>query len=218
MARHALRDTPLVKYAALVPHTPYITQWSEEREPDVQLVERPGRGIGYLDESLADRDNRGVLWYRTPSHPGHGVPLFAKVHPLRQRRTMRRLLCNVCGQPADRTDEGVLWLLRDFRGDWPGWPECMGAIEPPVCLPCVRVSSRMCPALRMGAVAVRVRQAPVAGVRGVLYRSGFGAVPEAVDEVTVAYDDPRVRWVRAINLVRELRGCSLVEVDELCRN
>jgi len=218
MAKHALQETPPVNYEALTPYTPYITQWSEEREPESPLIERPGRGIGYLDESLADRDDRGVLWYRTPSRPGNGQPLFAKVHPLRQRRAMRRLLCNVCAKPADRTEDGVLWLLRDYRDDWSGWPENMGAIEPPVCLPCVRLSSRMCPALRKGAVAVRVRQAPIAGVRGALYRSGFGPVPEAVDEVTVAYEDPRVPWVRAINLVRELHGCTLVEVDELCRS
>lgn len=45
---------------------------------------------------------------------------------------MQRLLCNVCAQPADRSDDGVLWLLRDFRDDWPNWPQGMGAVEPPV--------------------------------------------------------------------------------------
>ena len=178
----SLRDTRF-NYTALIPYTPYITQWSEEREPEALLVERPGRGIAYLDETLADRDNRGVLWYRTPSHPGHGRPLFAKVHPLRQRRTMRRMLCNVCAKPADRNNEGALWLLRDFRDDWPGWPEKMGAVEPPVCLPCARRASRLCPALQKGAVAVRVQHAPIAGVRGALYRRTGGPVPEAVEEV-----------------------------------
>lgn len=203
-------------YGALTSHTPYITQWSEERDPPSQLVELLGRGIAYLDETLVDRDDRGVLWLRTPSRPGHGQPLFAKVHPLRQRRAMRRLLCNVCGKPADRNGEGVLWLLRDFRDDWPGWPEKMGAIEPPVCLPCVRVASRLCPALRKGAVAVRVRHAPIAGVRGALYRGG-GLNPEPLGDVTVPYEDPQVRWVQASNLVRHLCDCTLVEVETLCR-
>lgn len=204
-------------YRALTPYTPYITQWSEERDPPHQLVEHRGRGIAYLDETVTDRDSRGVLWFRTPSRPGHGQPLFAKVHPVRQRRAMQRLLCNVCARPADQTDDGVLWLLRDFRNDWPGWPRNMGAVEPPVCVPCVRVATRMCPALRKGAVAVRVRHAPIAGVRGTLYRSG-GLAPVAVGEVTVAYEDSRIRWVRAINLVRELQDCTLVEVAALCRN
>lgn len=205
---------PRVNYAALIPYTPYVTQWSEEREPPCQVIERPGRGIAYLDEMVSDRDSRGVLWFRTPSHSGHGEPLFAKVHPLRQRRAMLRLLCNVCAGPADQNEEGVLWLLRDFRDDWPGWPENMGVVEPPVCVPCVRVASRLCPALRKGAIAVRVRHAPVAGVRGLLYRSGGGLTP--VPEITLAYEDPRVRWVRAINLVRELRDCTIVELADLC--
>jgi hypothetical protein len=205
---------PRVNYAALIPYTPYVTQWSEEREPPCQVIERPGRGIAYLDEMVSDRDSRGVLWFRTPSHPGHGEPLFAKVHPLRQRRAMLRLLCNVCAGPADQNEEGVLWLLRDFRDDWPGWPENMGVVEPPVCVPCVRVASRLCPALRKGAIAVRVRHAPVAGVRGLLYRSGGGLAP--VPEITLAYEDPRVRWVRAINLVRELHDCTIVELADMC--
>lgn len=204
-------------FSALTPYTPYITQWSEEREPPSQVIERPGRGIAYLDENLADRDDRGVLWFRTPSRPGRGQPVFNQVHPLRQRRAMRRLLCGVCGKPANRSDEGVLWLLRDFRDDWPGWPDEIGATEPPVCLPCVPLASRMCPSLRKGVVAVRVRHAPIAGVRGALYRSGGGLIPESSGDITVAYEDPLVHWVRAINLVRQLRDCTLVEVDALCR-
>lgn len=217
-----MSNTPITKtrndFAALTPYTPYITQWSEEQDLPSPLVEQPGQGISYLDETLADRDQHGVLWCRTPSRPGNGKPLFAKVHSLRQRRAMRRLLCNVCAKPAHRSDGQVLWLLRDFREDWTGWPENMGAIEPPVCLPCVRLSSRLCPALRRGAVAVRVRHAPIAGVHGVLYRPGLGLVPRAVEEVTVAYEDPRTRWVRAANLVRKLHDCTLIEVDDLRRS
>jgi hypothetical protein len=38
---------------------PYITAWSAERDPLAVLVERPGGGIAYQDESLADRDSNG---------------------------------------------------------------------------------------------------------------------------------------------------------------
>ncbi|OLF06242.1 hypothetical protein BLA60_33245 [Actinophytocola xinjiangensis] len=202
----------------MTPHTPYITQWSGEREPEFTLIERPGRGIGYLNETLTDRDDQGVLWFRTPNRPAHGEPLFARVHPLRQRRAMRRLLCNVCANPADHTADGTLWLLRDFRDDWPGWPENVGAIEPPICVPCVRLSTRLCPALRRGAVAVRVRRAPIAGVRGALHSRGPSSEPHPTDDITVTYDDPRARWVRAINLVRQLQECTLIDPADLCRN
>jgi hypothetical protein len=53
--------TTHINYSALTPHTPYVTTWSEERDPPCKIIESPGRGIAYLDETLADRDSHGVL-------------------------------------------------------------------------------------------------------------------------------------------------------------
>ena len=53
----------------------------------------------------------------------------------------------------------------------------------------------------------------VAGVRGVLYRGSGRLV--AAGEATVAYDDPAIRWVRAMNLVRQLNGCTLIPISDL---
>jgi hypothetical protein len=184
---------------------PFTTLWSGEQDLPGVVVERPGVGIGYADEIAADRDLRGVLWQRAVSRPGVGRPVFGDVHTLRQRRAMRRLLCQVCGGPADRTDEGVLWLLPDHRDDWNGWPEGMGNVEPPICRPCAVTSLRLCPRLRQGAAAVRVREYPIVGVRGALYAHG-----RMVSETVVGFDDPVVRWVRAVGLVRQMRGCTLI--------
>jgi hypothetical protein len=193
---------------------PYITAWSTEQDLPATVIERRGFGIAYADETSIDRDGHGVLWYRSPSRPGQGRPEFGQVHSLRQRRAMRRLLCQVCAGAADKTADGVLWLLRDYRDDWANWPEGMGVTEPPVCLPCVRMSVRLCPALRKGATAVRVRHCPVSGVQGVLYQSN-GVSPVAVGDSAVAFEDPAIRWVRAMNLVRELRGCIVISLTEL---
>lgn len=195
---------------------PYITSWSGEPSPPCPMMEVPGWGIGYVDEVPVDRDADGVLWERAASRPGMGRPEFGKVHPLRQRRAMRRLLCQVCAGPADRTDAGVLWLLKDHREDWPGWPNRMGVTEPPICRACVRLSVKVCPALRQGAVAVRAGRFPVAAVRGCLYTGGPAPIP--VLDATVPLDSPAVRWVRAANLVRELGDCTLVEVGDLLRS
>ncbi|HEY0690949.1 MAG TPA: hypothetical protein VGD71_18165 [Kribbella sp.] len=198
---------------ALLELTPYVTSWTGEQEPRLALVEREGR-LAYPKEGLDDRDRNGVLWSRAPLCPGRGRPDFAKVHPLRQRRAMAHLLCQVCGQPADSDEDGVLWLLPDFQNDWAGWPARMAAVEPPVCLGCVRVSVRYCPALRKGAVAVRVRNSTVVGVYGALYRPGpLVPVPVGID--TVPYDDPRVRWVQAERLVRELGESKIVPLETL---
>ncbi|HEV2784031.1 MAG TPA: hypothetical protein VGX25_31980 [Actinophytocola sp.] len=188
---------------------PYITTWSAEESLPTTVIQRPGGGIAYLDETLVDRDENGVLWQRVPSRPGRGRPEFGKVHPLRQRRAMRRLLCGICGGVPDRTDEGVLWLVRDFRGDWPDWPDGMAATEPPVCLPCAHRSVGACPALRIGFVAVRVGQSTVAGVYGTVYQGGQ-PFPAPVDDAVVAFDDSAIRWVQAAQLVRELGDCTIL--------
>jgi len=193
---------------------PYITTWSVEQDLPYRLVVRPGQGIGFADELLGDRDAKGVLWQRAAIRHEVGRPEFGKVHPLRQRRAMRRLLCQVCAEPADRNDDGVLWLLRDYRNDWPEWPNGMASTEPPICIPCVATSLRQCPALRRGAVALRVREFEVVGVRGALYRNGLRG-PVAAEAVNMAYDDPDVRWMVASALIRELRGCAFVPIVDL---
>jgi hypothetical protein len=197
-------------------NAPYITAWSAEQDLPCTLVDRPDRSIGYANELLSDRDRHGVLWRQTALCHQVGRPEFARVHPQRQRRAMELLLCQVCGEPADQNDDGVLWLQRDFRDDWPRWPEGMASVEPPVCLPCVSVARRLCPALRRGAVTVRVKECPVAGVRGTLYRESVLA-PTAVTAGNFAYDDPAVRRVVASALIRELRGCTIVPFDDLAR-
>ncbi|HUQ56799.1 hypothetical protein [Lentzea sp.] len=195
---------------------PYITAWSAEQDLQCTLVERPDHSIGYATELLSDRDQRGVLWRQTASRHRVGRPEFARVHPLRQRRAMELLLCQVCSGPADRNDDGVLWLQRDHRDDWPRWPEGMAAVEPPMCLPCVPLARRLCPALQRGAVAVRVKQSSIAGVRGALYQRSVLA-PAAVTAGNFAYDDPMVRRVLASALIRELRGCTVVPLEEIGR-
>jgi hypothetical protein len=193
---------------------PYVTTWSAEKEPSGVVVERSEGGIGYQDEGPGDRDAGGVLWCRIQSSPGEGRPLFGDVHSMRQRRAMLQWLCQVCGGPADRTGEGVLWLLKDQRQHWEWWPNNVAVTEPPVCLGCVGVAVRTCPALREGAAAVRVKSAPTWAVRGMLYRpEEGGVVPTRV--MTVALDEPAVRWIQATKLVRVLRGCTLLSLDEV---
>ncbi len=84
----------------------------------------------------------------------------------------------------------------------------------PVCARCVPVAMRRCPALQRGAVVVRVREFGVMGVWGTLYRPGVFA-PVALRGAHVAYGSPKARWVVAAALVRLLRGCSIVVLDEL---
>ncbi|MGZ3144444.1 hypothetical protein ACVDFE_21120 [Lentzea chajnantorensis] len=194
---------------------PYVTSWSAEHDLHCTLLVRAdGRGVGYANELPGDRDAHGVLWNRVAERHGVGVPEFARVHPARQRQAINNLLCQVCAEPADRTAEGVLWLMRDFRGDSPNWPEDMASVEPPICARCVPVAMQRCPALRRGAVAVRVREFNVMGVRGTLYTQGvFGLKPAGMGHLL--YGDPATSWMVAASSFRLLQDCSFVSFEEL---
>jgi hypothetical protein len=195
------------------PIVPYIVSWSEEHEPSLKLVERRGIGLGFADETTADRDSGGVLWNRTVMRPGQGRPRFAVIHPMRQRRAMRQLLCQVCGHPADRDERGVLWLLPDRRDVWVGWPEGLMLAEPPVCIGCAVLAARLCPHLRQGCVAVRARSFPLSGVKGFVYRPG-NPRPVVQRDDLVSYNNPAVlRWTLAEQQLRTLRECTIVTLD-----
>jgi hypothetical protein len=192
---------------------PYVAAWSDEKPLPTQVIARGPAGIGYTDETILDRDEHDVLWTRIPSRPGQGTPILGRVHSLRQRRAMRRLLCQVCGQPAHRTEQDLLWLLLDHREDWPDWPENIANTYPPVCPTCARKSIRACPALRRGYVAVRARHCPLSGVYGLRYQPAR-IFPVATEAVVVGYHDPAIRWTRAVQQVRTLQNCTIVPVSE----
>ncbi len=126
---------------------------------------------------------------------------------------MRLLLCQVCGQPADRNDEGVLWLLPDYYAEVEGWPENYDELaEPPICRSCVPVATRLCPALRRGYLGIRARRAPVCGVRGLVYQPSRPA-PVLLRDYSVRYDSTTIRWTLADQLLRTLQDCTPVNLD-----
>jgi hypothetical protein len=196
---------------------PYIGSWSGEEVLPTRIVQRPTGGIGYADETLMDRDEWGVLWARTATRIGAGKPQFSKLHPLRQRRAMLRLLCQVCAQPADWTDEGHLWLLPEQPSYEPGWPEDVPVTLPPLCVACAGLSVRMCPALRPTYVAVRAHSR-VCGVSGVRFQPGYPfpqLAPEETDEDIFYHEDPAIGWVMATQRARSLHDCVFVDLDRL---
>jgi hypothetical protein len=185
------------------PHgpVPYAAMWSPE-DIDVPVIAGPS-GIRYADQHPVDRDKHGVLWARFLSTPGRGVPLYDRLHPLRQRRAMRRLLCQVCAAPADHNDDhGTLWVLNDRRTDWPNWPTSIDNAQPPVCRRCARLAIRGCPALRGDWIALRAHSR-VTGVYGNRYTDTKAGLV-CVGGSTLTYDHPAIPWLQAGQLVRVL--------------
>ena len=199
------------------PVVPYVTSWSEETRQRPEIIMRTsmgfGFGIAFADEKVFDRDRDGVLWTRKTLRHGQGRPRFGDVHSVRQRHAMRRLLCQVCAQPADRDEDGVLWLLPDYYAEAEGWPQDYDLAEPPVCRACVPIATRLCPALRRGHLGIRARSAPVCGVRGVVYGPSRPA-PVPLGDYEVRYDNTTIRWTVADQLLRTLQDCTPVDLDQ----
>jgi hypothetical protein len=184
------------------PHglVPYIANWSSE--DDTTPVIASPTGIGYADEHPLDRDTHGVLWSRFRTTPGQGEPQYDSLHPLRQRRAMRRLLCQVCAAPADHNEDGTLWVLNDGRGTWSNWPVSIDNAQPPVCRRCARLAIRSCPALHRNWIALRAHS-HVTGVFG----DHFTPTPNGLrrtSNTVHTYDQPGGRWIQAGQLVRVL--------------
>ncbi|WP_328917027.1 MULTISPECIES: hypothetical protein [unclassified Streptomyces] len=192
---------------------PYVARWSGEPSGAMPLVLRRKRpGIAYADERSFDRDERGVLWRRDPSQPGRGQPRLGQVHGLRQRIAMGGLRCQICGGPADRNADGVLWLIDAAPDD----PILQRGEErtthPPICVPCAHRSVRACPHLRTACVALRVRTWTQTGVSGALYQAAR-PTPVAVHVGTFRYGDPRLPWVLAAQLVMTLNDFTLTDLE-----
>lgn len=177
------------------------------------VVGRKRPGIAYADERSFDRDGHGVLWRREPSEPGRGLPQLGKVHGLRQRIAMGGLRCQICGGPADRNADGVLWLI-DAHPDDPHLRRGQErTAHPPVCLPCAHRSVHACPHLRTASVALRVRAWTPYGVNGALYQPAH-PTPLTVHVGHYPYGHPHLPWVLAAQLLMTLHDFTITHLEE----
>ncbi|MEU3355286.1 hypothetical protein [Streptomyces sp. NPDC037389] len=225
-----LSETTLPAFTALPASThmlsrrpvsvPYITAWSgETRRTEAIVPNRMGTGITFLDgETVQDRDERGALWASRGLAPGRGEPLFGHVHSQRQRRCMRRRLCQVCGGPADHTNDGTLWLLDTAGVEGPFPLDVERTMQPPVCRRCALTAPSLCPALRRSHALVRVRKHTIVGVYGHQYRYCRTARQVVSDgEEYVYYGAPALRWTLAGQLFIHMTGISRVPDEEIDR-
>lgn len=124
---------------------PWVALWSHEvvDPADHRLgFDDQGR-VRYLDERPHDRDALGVPWVRTGIARGKGTPMFGQIHALRQRASMTRPRCQVCGTVMD----GHTFLL-DSKMIGPRTDEWFTTATPPTCLDCRALAVELCPHLR----------------------------------------------------------------------
>ena len=196
--------------------TPYVVSRTTEKVGRMSelRIEHTASGprLAYQDMRPEDRDQHGNLWIRYKGSPD-GRAVYNSVHPARQRACMEQMLCQVCAQPADRNDQG--WLFIDWRREDspPTWPERSITGMPPLCVEHARRSLEQCPFLRGSEHAVlRVRKPHLYGVSGTLYRWGPRGWVASDEDYLSAYSKPRFPCMLASRLHRELRHVTVVNL------
>lgn len=104
---------------------PWNASWSGEMRYEV----RPCRWVG----------GRLALWQ--PHASGEGRPIFAKPHQVRQRMSIARGLCTVCGEQTPEEDRW--WFGHGHFQE--GW---FMTVEAPVHRVCAELALSLCPHLR----------------------------------------------------------------------
>jgi len=194
---------------------PYIAAWSDEKVQQPPII-ATGEGVAYAGPTPG-RGSDGVLWQLWGLKPAAGEPLWKQVHGPRQRRAMRKFLCQVCGGPADRNERGWLWLLEDDRAEGAKWPNGHLTVHPPVCLPCAPLAARLCPHLRRrGAVPVRVGDVILDAVYGQRYYTGPPGLGMLEGEKDVfLMGNWRAKWVVGGQLAASLSKCTVLDPAEV---
>jgi hypothetical protein len=125
-----------------------------------------GQRLSYIDAVPTDW-MFGVLWHR------HGVsragaPEWKRVNTIRQRRCMRHLLCQVCGQSAVDDAGRIWWVMAEEPGLTAAGEPFTNA--PPTCPTCIPEARMLCPRLRKTAQVYTASSAEPYGVVADVHR------------------------------------------------
>jgi hypothetical protein len=116
---------------------PWNASWSSEARYEI----RPCRYVG------------GALAIWSPHTPGVGRPIFAKPHMVRQRMSIAKLLCTVCGERTP-SDDRWWFQLGSFQEGW------FMTTESPVHRVCADLALEKCPHLQRQGCAPDLQRLP----------------------------------------------------------
>lgn len=124
---------------------PWITRWTGElvRTPYSISVGREDVRLSYEDGN-ENRDPNGLLWKREGLGRG-GSPEYSQVNTYRQRASMRKRLCQVCGSKIN--ERPIRWLMpaEQLNLDEDGTAITSSA---PTCASCIPLALELCPYLK----------------------------------------------------------------------
>jgi hypothetical protein len=179
----------------------FIAPYANEAVCDTEVLFDADGRVRYADERPTDRCVDGYLWQRWEGTQTGGQH-WAEHHPERQRHVMRQPpRCGGCAGEADVDSRGMLWLLNaNASTERLAFPRDIITATPPMCLPDTHRALRLCRALQEGAIAIRVREAELIGVRGTVYSP---SAPPQTDQL-VLFGDSRMDRVVARQMILQL--------------
>jgi hypothetical protein len=207
---------------------PWVTRWSHERSADrlnygVQITKDGSFRLGYKDGKDV-RDGTGMLWQREGIARG-GEPEWAAVNTYRQRSSMRRCQCQVCGKKID--ERPIRWLMPP-DGIEQVDEDTLITMQPPTCSECIPLALELCPNLKKhGYQILKVLDYKPWGVYGdvvMMSEGGLRKFKSAVSYDTTMYGPEfRLSHVMAQQAVVQLgkfvveervEGKARLEIDE----
>lgn len=124
---------------------PWVTRWTNEVHQDryKYMLQMTRNGLALTYDHNEDRSD-GVLWQREGITRG-GRPDWASVSTYRQRSSMKRKLCQVCGTKI--TDAPIRWLMPP-DGIEQVDEDTFITMQPPTCSECIPLALDVCPNLK----------------------------------------------------------------------
>ena len=143
---------------------PWVTRWTGEISPTRYDIARDENGdFTYIDGQNL-RDSGGVLWQRE-GIGRNGDPDWASVSTYRQRASIAKRLCQVCGKKIP--PGSIQWLMPLDDGYIENGDGRMLTWNPPTCRDCIPLALELCPYLkRNGYQILTVLDYEVWGVMG----------------------------------------------------
>lgn len=170
---------------------PWVTRWSGEViEESLTISLHPERReimVGYRNGN-ENREPSGILWQREGITRG-GEPQWAQVSTYRQRASMTRRKCQVCGRKIE--SRVIRWLIPKRLLETTEDGETL-TTSPPTCDSCIPLALELCPFLKKSGEWVILR---------VLEYEAWGVLGEAV-----AYDKEK-------HATQRLRG-AMIKYDK----
>lgn len=176
---------------------PWVARWTGQKVEEALSISltREGVHIGYKN-GRENRESSGVLWLREGLNRS-GEPEFGQVSAYRQRLSMTRRRCQVCGEHIQ--EDVIRWLMGRKQFDISPAGEPL-TVSPPTCSECIPLALELCPFLKGNETMIlKVLEYEPWGVHGdaVVMRDPDG---KPVDVRQGFDEEMRPSWTRSLRI------------------